>query len=112
MSNNVDKGRNVKLNREKIMFSVLKEIENGNAPNHNDYGIDQELYGQIIEVMLDDNLIKNATVQRGGIGANVVYIILNHTRITSDGLRFLAENNKWSKTYRGLKEIRDWIPGY
>jgi len=40
--------------------------------------------------------------------SNKIHSLIN-VRLTERGEDYLSENNKWSKTYRGLKEVRDWF---
>lgn len=37
--------------------------------------------------------------------------IIFSAEITTKGKQFLKDNNTWSKLYRGLKEIKEFIPG-
>lgn len=94
------------------MFSVLKEIEKGYTPHQDDFGITKEQYGAIIEIMLDCKLIKGAKVKRAGRGHLVVSVFTSQAKIDVGGFKFLEENTNWNKVYKGLKEIRDWFPGY
>lgn len=97
------------MNRDKIIYSILKELENGNEPTANDYEITLEQFGDIVEQIVDSNLIKNAQVIRAGIGNKVKMVFLKHAKITDEGYRYLRENSVWAKTYKGLKEFREWI---
>jgi len=98
-----------KLNKRKLIYSILKEIDNGNEPSFNDYDVTLEQLGEVVEMMASGNLIENATVQRGGIGNKVIYTHLKHTKVTIDGLQYIEDNSGWAKTYTAIKEIRDWI---
>lgn len=97
------------MERKKLIFSILKEIEKGNRPSHEDYGLSLEEFGGLIEIIIDDKLIKNGSVIRAGIGNKVKGYLLNHAQITLKGEEFLKENSIWSKTYNTAKELRDWM---
>lgn len=88
------------FNRDKVIFSVLKELEEGRVPTFNDYGLEKEPYGEIIESMIDDKLIKKAQVVRSGIGNSVTYVVMHHARVTSEGREYLERNTRWAKTYK------------
>jgi hypothetical protein len=97
------------MSKQKLMYSILKEIEKGNRPSQLDYDITKDEFGEIIELLLDEGMLKNASVIRGGIGNKVQGVLLNGSRIGMPGLNFLEEKSNWSKAYNVLKEIRDWI---
>lgn len=94
----------------KVAFSILKEISEGNIPRAEDYGISLTQFGNIIDdLQTDKGYIKGATFARGGQGNRVLAIYLEGSHVTLDGLQFLDDNSALMKTYRGLKEVRDWI---
>lgn len=97
------------LDKRKLIYSILKEIDQGNEPKANDYGIELEEFGSVVEMIQRQGLISGATVQRAGIGNKVVYAFLDRAKIELPGLDYLEENSAWSKIYKGLTEVRDWI---
>lgn len=99
----------LQMDKRKLIYSILKEIEQGNAPKFSDYGITKDEFGDTLEMMQSGNLITGATITRAGIGNKVVFCITNYSKLTMDGLKYLEENSAWTKTYRGIKEIRDWL---
>lgn len=99
------------MNTKKIIYSILKEIKNGNdSIKSTDYGISKDELGDIVEMMLNEDLIRNANVIRGGIGSHVHAVFFVHCKITLKGIDYLEENSVLSKTYKGLKEVREWLP--
>lgn len=99
------------VNHRKVIFSLLKEIkENESEPKAKDYGLQISEFGDIVDMMLDEKLITGAGVSRGGRGNVALVVFLSGTRITLKGLEYLEENSAWAKTYKGLKEVRDWLP--
>lgn len=94
----------------KVMLSFMREINDGNLPNAGDYDLDGEEYGSIIEACQDEGLIKSAIIQRAGQGNKVIFIMLDQVKLTVKGMEYLHNNSKLMKTYKGIKEIKDWIP--
>lgn len=97
------------MNKKKVIYSILKELEKGNKPVRDDYGLDLEEYGLIIEMMAREGLIENEIVTRGGIGNKVIFPSLRHARITLKGIDYLEENSVLAKAYTAAKEIREWV---
>lgn len=97
------------MNRKKLIYSILKELEQGNEPKQADYEIDLEQWGEVSELIRDEGFAKNVTVQRAGIGNKVVYAWYSSAKITMAGIEFLEENSGLAKTYKGIKEVRDWF---
>lgn len=97
------------MNRIKIIYSILKEVQNGTFPNQEDYGITKDQFGDVVDMIIDEELIVNATVVRGGQGNKVQTVFLQHAKISIKGLSYLEENSTLAKTYKGLKEIKEWF---
>lgn len=97
------------MNRKKIIFSILKEIQKGNEPNREYYELDKEQWGEIAELIRDEGFAKDIQVTRAGIGNKVHLVWYSSAKITIKGMDYLEENSKLAKTYKGLKEIRDWL---
>ncbi|MCB5235888.1 YjcQ family protein [Niallia circulans] len=55
----------------------------------------------------DEGLAKNIMVQWAD--DTIYYVGYHSAKITFKGLDFLEENSLFAKTYKGLKEVRDWI---
>jgi len=101
---------------DKLKYSFLKELELNEdrlmegqeivIPRAEDYELNKESYGRLILSLGEDNLaiIKYAKV-------NGLPSLISSAEITTKGKQFLKENNTWSKLYRGLKEIKEFIPG-
>ena len=97
------------MDKRKLIYSILKEIEQGNEPKYTDYDIELEDFGSVLEMMQEGQLIKGAKVQRAGQGNKIVYAFTNQAKIQMEGLNYLEENSAWAKTYKGLKEIVSWL---
>lgn len=97
------------VNKRKIIYSILKEIEKSeNEPRAEDYDISTAEFGDIVD-MMEGELIKGSAISRGGSGNRPLIVYLDGATVTLEGLEYLEGNNKWAKTYKGLKEIRDWL---
>ncbi|WP_144464031.1 MULTISPECIES: YjcQ family protein [Bacillus amyloliquefaciens group] len=43
------------------------------------------------------------------MGNPVKTTLLNHVKVTFEGMEYLEQNNDWAITYNTIKELRDWI---
>lgn len=98
------------MNAKKVLYSVLKELKAGNKVNEETYEITKEEFGVVIEHALEEGYLKNALVNRNGQGNKVFFISLNDARVSFEGEVYLDENSLLAKGYKGLKEIREWLP--
>lgn len=99
------------MNTKKIIFSILTEIKKGEQePKPSDYDLSIEQFGEMVQIMIDGDYIKNAGISRGGEGNKPLIVWLDKAKITMAGLNYLEENSVLAKTYKGLKEIRSWLP--
>ncbi|KPB06318.1 YjcQ family protein [Bacillus sp. CHD6a] len=95
------------INRKKLIYSILKEIEKGNEPKREDYGLEFEQWGELAELIRDCGFVRNLGVMYAN---DVVYIVsFSSAKITIQGLDYLEENSVFARTYKGLKEVRDWL---
>ncbi len=44
------------------------------------------------------------------VQGKVYSLITDRAKVTFEGLKYLHENSTLMKTYKGLKEIKSWIP--
>lgn len=42
------------MNRKKLIYSILKELEHGNEPKQSGYELDLEQWGEIAELIRDE----------------------------------------------------------
>lgn len=75
-------------------------------PKASDYNLNNESYGVLILSMEEGNLAEFSYSRVDGIPS-----IIRSARITSEGKLFLSRNSALSKLYKGLKEIKEFIPG-
>lgn len=99
------------MNKKKIIYSILKELNDDNTQLKSEtYNISSEEFGSLLEMMQDENLIKDTIITRAGQGNKVIFIHLANTKIKLRGIDYLETNSSLAKTYKGLKEIREWLP--
>jgi hypothetical protein len=97
------------LNKRKIIYSVLRELEKGNSlPKFSDFGLSLIEFRDLIDQIQDDDLIKGASVPRGQ-GNPDRMVLLNTAKVTLKGLALLEKNNDFTETYPGLAEIKSWL---
>ena len=99
----------VAVNQLRVVMSVLKEVSEGNIPKAEDYGIEEKIFYNILDAMQDDGLIKNIRFSRGA-DKKVMVAFLQDAIITIRGMEYLHSNSTLMKTYKGLKEVREWLP--
>jgi hypothetical protein len=97
------------MDKLKIMLSFLRELNDGNIPKAQDYGIKDEDFYDIVDACQDAGYIKGARFPRGQ-GNHILTGFLQDTKLTVSGMEYLHENSALMKTYKGLKEIRQWLP--
>jgi len=95
------------MNEKKIIYSILLEIKNGiQEPKATDYGLSNSQFADIVKIIKDSEYANNIAIA----GRDEKLIVwLNKAKITLKGIDFLEQNSAFVKTYKGLKEIRDWI---
>ncbi len=93
---------------KKIIYSILKEILEGDSiPKAVNYGISEDEFYDIILLMKNEGYLNPDNVEffiTGGI-----YIEKSIDTVTMKGIKFLDENSSWSKVYKGIKEIKDFL---
>lgn len=97
-------------NKLKVMLSFMREINDGNMPSAKDYEITNKEFWDIIDACQDEGLIKGASFSRGGQGNPILICFTDGIKLTVKGLEYLDEHSAAMKAYKGLKEIREWLP--
>lgn len=98
------------VNKLKVMLSFMREVNDGNMPIAADYGITNEEFWDIIDACQDDGLIKGARFAHGGQSNPILICFTDGIKLTVKGLEYLDEHSAAMKAYKGLKELRDWLP--
>ncbi len=98
------------LNKKKIIYSVLREIEKGeNIPKSSDLDLSLIEFRDLIDLIQDDDLIKGASLPRDGQKNPDRMVLLNTAKITLKGSNYLEKNSSFAETYPGLKDIKPWL---
>lgn len=93
------------MDKQKLRYAILKEVDKADI-------IVSEQHFNVSEDEFD-NTVRYLT--REGYLKGVFYaddrpqFWENSALLTEKGERYLEENSKWAKAYKGLKELRDWL---
>lgn len=100
----------MEINRKKLMYSILRELNNNSNIDYTGktFEVDDQVFEQTIEILIDEQMVRGFKIARFIDGSSDIQI--NNPRITLKGIEFLEENNEWKKLYKGLKEIKSWLP--
>lgn len=94
---------------KKIIYSMLKEILEGErVPTPQDYEISEEQFIEIINLMKNEGYLNPKKVSFYTDGG--YHIQKSIDTVTMKGIEFLESNNKWTKIYKGIKEVRSFLP--
>lgn len=94
------------MNKKKLRIAILKEIDNKN------YDLSEDNFESVSAEEFDEAanfLIREEYIIGVGHGDNRPMFQDLTARLTEKGENYLEENSALAKTYRGLKEFRDWI---
>lgn len=97
------------IDKLKIMLSIMRELNDGNYPKASDYEITSEEFYNIIEACQDEGYIKNVRMSYDA-QKRIIWATIEDARLTVKGMEYLHDNSAAMKTYKGLKEIREWLP--
>ncbi len=93
----------------KIIYSILRELTQAETvPNAKDYDISSDQFVQIISLMKDEGYLNPKRVRKTILDTIEIDKALD--TVTMKGLKFLEENSKWSKIYKGIKDFKDFLP--
>ena len=88
----------------------MRELNDGNLPSASDYDMTQGEFYSIVEACQDKGYIKDVRIKRNDDTRKILMIIAEEAKHTVDGMEYLHQHSAQMKTYRGLKEIREWLP--
>lgn len=97
------------INRLKVMLSFMREISDGNVPKAEDYELEHTEFNDIVDACQDEGLIKGARFTRGSRN-RILLGLFEDVKLTVKGMQYLDEHSTAMKTYKGLKELREWLP--
>ncbi|AIF42146.1 YjcQ family protein [Virgibacillus sp. SK37] len=93
------------MNKNKLRYAILKEIDSDNkALTEEDFAVTADQFDDAIRFLSRENYLMGVFYadDRPWLFEGTAYL-------TEDGENYLKENSSFTKTYRGLKEIRDWL---
>ena len=102
----------MEINRKKLMYAILREANNNSdiVYSATTFEVDELVYTQTLLILKEEEMLMGIMTKQSDNTVGAFIMGKTKPRITLSGLDFLEENNEWSKLYKGLKEIRDWIP--
>lgn len=91
------------MNKKKLRYAMLKEIEKGNIPlTEQDFNVEEDDFDEAAWFLQREGYLI-------GVGKGDDRAWIEEVELTEKGERYLEENSLLAKGYKGLKEIRDWI---
>lgn len=102
----------MEINRKKLMYAILREVNNNSVIEYNakTFGVDETLFTQVIKIIEEEKLISNIIVNDDLYRQCEILFRDDLPIISMKGIEFLNNNSPLAKTYKGLKEIRKWLP--
>jgi len=98
------------LNKKKIIYSILREIERGeNILKFSDLDLSLIEFRDLIDQIQDDDLIKGASLPKSGQKNPTRMVLLNKAEITLKGSNYLEQNSAFAETYPGLNDLKLWL---
>ena len=88
----------------------MREVNDGIIPDAQEYGLDDEEYWDIIEACQEEGLIKDAYFVHADNFNHPIKAVLDGSKLTVGGMEYLNNHSKAMRTYKGLKELRYWLP--
>lgn len=93
------------MNRKKVIYAILKELLKGNIQlKAEDFDITWKQYQDIALLMYTEGFLDKKPLFM------TQSVSFKFTQVTLKGEDFLEENSAWKKTYKGLKEVKTWLP--
>lgn len=93
------------MNKKKLRYAILKEIDNGNkALTQSDFPVTADQFDDAIRFLHRENYLKGVFY-----ADNRPWLFEGTAYLTEVGENSLEENSSLAKTYRGLKEMREWL---
>lgn len=81
------------MDKGELIYSILKGIQSGPEPKQEDYSLDKEQWGVLLEFIQNEGYAKDITVSRGGRGNKVLVTWLNTAKLTSKGEAYLKTHS-------------------
>lgn len=98
------------MNKKKVIYSVLREIERGETIlKSSDLNLSLIEFRDLIDLIQDDDLIKGASLPKSGQRNPARMVLLNTAEITLKGSNYLEQNSSFAETYPGLNNLKAWL---
>lgn len=93
------------MNKDKLRYAILKEVNEGNTPlTEETFGVSEDEFDAAV------NFLSREKYLIGVLWADDrPHLQKIGPLLTAQGEQYLKENSRLSKTYKGLKEAREWI---
>lgn len=93
------------MDKQKLRYAILKEIDKKNTPlTEVEFGVTEEEFDSAVMFLEREGYL---------IGVDYAddraWLYKIGPELTEKGEKYLKDNSILSKTYKGLKEIRDWL---
>jgi len=93
------------VNREKLRYSILREISNGNTElTEETFGVDENVFDNAIRFLDRENYLIGVFYADDRPQLHTI-----RPELTEKGEQYLKEKSNWSKAYKTLREFKDWI---
>ncbi|SMF88185.1 YjcQ protein [Paenibacillus uliginis N3/975] len=93
------------MNKERLRYAILKEVNEGNTPlTEEDFDVSENEFDDAVNFLSREKYLTGLLWAGDRPHLHKIGPVL-----TERGEKYLNENSILSKTYRGLKEVREWI---
>ena len=86
----------------------MRELNDGNISQAEDYQLEKAEFYDIVEACQDEGLIKGVCFKKNATN-EIIIAFFDGVKLTVKGLEYLNSHSSIMKTYRGLKELREWL---
>ncbi|MEK4968599.1 YjcQ family protein [Cytobacillus sp. FSL R7-0696] len=94
------------MDKKKLRIAILKEIDNGNKQlSESDFKVEEEVFDEAVNFLVREKYLAGIFY-----ADNRPQFFEASCNLTEKGEEYLSENSAIAKTYKGLKEIRSWLP--
>lgn len=95
------------MNKDKLRYAILKEVDSNNLPlTEGSFGISESIFDEAVRFLDRENYLNGVFY-----ADNRPYLYKIGPTLTEKGETYLKDNSTLAKTYKGLKEFKEWIPG-
>ncbi len=93
------------MDKQKLRYAILREIDKKNTPlTEAEFRVTEEEFDSAVRFLEREGYLIGIYYDEG---RPRIYKL--GPELTEKGEKYLKENSTLTKTYKGLKEIRDWL---